>query len=146
VKWILAHCARSYSAWAIEQAVARIRDLPNVWYDVSSVCESDAVDALCTGVGPDRVMYGSDNLPVGVLRGKYVTFGYAWAFLSEQNQSLDLSHCNPRMTFTCYEQLRAMRRAALRLGLTQEQIEDLFCNTALRLVQSVRDGTTPADG
>ncbi len=146
VKWILAHCARSYSAWAIERAAEHVRGLPNVWYDVSSVCESDAIDALCTGVGADRVMYGSDNLPVGVMRGKYITFGYAWAFLSEQNHGLELSHCNPRMTFTCYEQLRAMRRASLRLGLTQAQTEDLFCNTALRLVQSVRDGATQATG
>ena len=38
----------------------------------------------------------------------------------------------------CYEQLRAMRRACRRLGLTRDEIEDLFCNTALHLVESVR--------
>jgi glutamate-1-semialdehyde 2,1-aminomutase len=83
-------------------------------------------------------MYGSDDIPVGVLRGKYIAFGRAWAFLSESNHSLDLSHCDPRMTFTRYEQLRAMRRAVLRLGLDRGQIEDLFCNTATRLVDSAR--------
>jgi glutamate-1-semialdehyde 2,1-aminomutase len=140
VKWILAHCARSYSAWAIERAAPRLRGLSNVWYDTSSVCESDAVEALLSGVGPERVMYGSDDVPVGVLRGKYIAFGRAWAFLSESNHALDLSHCDPRMTFVRYEQLRAMRRAVLRLGLGREQIEDLFCNTAQRLVDSVRSG------
>ena len=40
------------------------------------------------------------------------------------------------MTFVRYEQLRAMRLAALRLGLTPAQIEDLFYNTAAGLVQS----------
>ncbi len=138
VRWILAHCARSYSAWAIERAAARLRGLPNVWYDTSSVCESDAIEALMSGVGPDRVMYGSDDLPVGVLRGKYITFGYAWAFLSETNHSLNLSHCDPRMTFVRYEQLRAMRHAALRLGLTPAQIGDLFHNTAARLIEEAR--------
>lgn len=136
-QWILAHCARSYSAWVIERAAKSLRGLPNVWYDTSSVCESDAIEALMAGVGPERVMYGSDN-PVGVGRGKYIAFGYAWAFLSEKNHSLNLSHCNPQMTFVLYEQLRAMRRAAVRLKLTCAQIEDLFCNTAARLVQSVR--------
>jgi undecaprenyl-diphosphatase len=29
----------------------------------------------------------------------------------QENHSFDLSHCDPRMTFTRYEQLRAMRRA-----------------------------------
>jgi len=138
VKWILAHCARSYLAWPIERVAAELRELPNVWYDTSSVCESDAMEALLATVGVDRVMYGSDDLPVGVLRGKYIAFGYAWAYLSPDNHSLDLSHCNGQMTFTRYEQLRAMRRACRRLDLSRPQIEDLFLNTATQLVDSAR--------
>jgi hypothetical protein len=137
-KWILAHCARSYSSWPIERAAPHLRGLPNLWYDTSSVCESDAIEALCLAVGPEKVMYGSDDLPVGVVRGKYIAFGYAWGYIDETNQSMDLSHCDPRMTFVRYEQLRAMRRAARRLGLSGRQIEDLFCNTAMGLVESAR--------
>jgi predicted TIM-barrel fold metal-dependent hydrolase len=74
-KWILAHCARSYSPWVIQRAAKAIRDLPNVWYDTSSICDSDVIEALMNCVGPERVMYGSDDLPVGVARGKYITFG-----------------------------------------------------------------------
>jgi glutamate-1-semialdehyde 2,1-aminomutase len=136
-RWILAHCARSYSSWAIEKAARQLRGLPNVWYDTSSVCESDALDALYTGVGADRVMYGSDDIPVGVLRGKYIAFGYAWAYLSETNHVLSLSHCEPRMTFTRYEQLRAMRRAAKRLGMTRQQNRALFHDTAVGLLRGV---------
>lgn len=138
-QWILAHCARSYSAWAIEKAARHLRGLPNVWYDTSSVCESDAFEALYSGVGVERVMYGSDDIPVGVLRGKYIAFGFAWAYLSEANHSLNLSHCEPQMTFTRYEQLRAMRRAARRLGLTHQQNGALFRDTAVRLIESVRN-------
>lgn len=134
VRWILAHCARSYSAWAIEAGARRLRGLPNIWYDVSSVCESDAIDALLTGIGADRVMYGSDDLPVGVLRGKYVAFGRAWAYLSETNHTMSLAHCDGRMTFTRYEQLRAMRRAAMRLGMSHSQREAMFHGTARDLV------------
>jgi predicted TIM-barrel fold metal-dependent hydrolase len=141
-KWVLAHCARSYSAWAIERAAKQLRGLANVWCDTSSVCESDAFDALYTGVGADRVMYGSDDLPVGVLRGKYVAFGYAWSFLSETNHSLSLSHCDGRMTFTRYEQLRAMHRASARLGMTREQTQALFHDTAAALVNGVRGRLT----
>lgn len=137
VRWVLAHCARSYSAWAIEKAASALRGLPNVWYDVSSVCESDAMDALYTGIGADRVMYGSDDIPVGVLRGKYIAFGRAWAYLSESNHSMSLSHCDGRMTYTRYEQLRAMRRAAQRLGMTRQQREALFHDTALTLTATV---------
>lgn len=137
-RWVLAHCARSYSAWAIEAAAKHLRGLPNVWYDTSSVCESDAMEALYSGVGDDRVMYGSDDIPIGVLRGKYIAFGRAWCYLSEKNHLFNLSACDGRMTFTRYEQLRAMRRAALRLGLTRKQNEAMFYDTAANLVASVR--------
>jgi predicted TIM-barrel fold metal-dependent hydrolase len=137
-RWILAHCGRSYSAWAIERAAAHVRDLPNVWYDTSSVCESDAFDALFSTVGPDRVMYGSDDMPVGVLRGKYIAFGHAWTYLSEQNHSFSLAHCDSSMTFTRYEQLRAMLRGARRMGLTPLQIQALFFDTAFHLVDEAR--------
>jgi predicted TIM-barrel fold metal-dependent hydrolase len=138
VRWILAHCARSYSSWAIERAAPSLRRIPNLWYDTSSVCETDAFDALYSTVGIDRVMYGSDDIPVGVMRGKYVAFGFAWAYLSPTNQSLNLLHCDGRMTFTRYEQLRAMRRAARRLGITSAQNQALFFDTAAGLVRSVR--------
>ncbi|MEA3339948.1 MAG: amidohydrolase family protein, partial [Chloroflexota bacterium] len=138
VKWILAHCARSYSYWALERAAARLREIPNLWYETSSVCESDAIEALFEIVGPDRVMYGSDDLPVGAGRGKYISFGQGWGYLSPTNHSVNLDHCDERMTFVRYEQLRAMRRAAKRVGLGREQIEDLFRNTARSLVRSVR--------
>ena len=136
VKWILAHCARSYSPWAIEKAAALIRDLPNVWYDTSTVCDSDAMDALYTGVGVDRVMYGSDDM-IGPMRGKYVTFGRAWAYLSPDNHGMGLTHCDPRMTYVRYEQLRAMKRGARQIGLTTEQRQALFYGTARALVDSV---------
>ena len=138
VRWILAHCARSYSHWPIERAAATLRRLHNAWYDTSSVCESDAIEALMNTVGPDRVMYGSDDVPVGVLRGKYVAFGYAWAYLSESNHSLGLAHCDGRMTFTRYEQLRATARAARRLGLSREQLAAHFYDTAAALTGGVR--------
>lgn len=136
-KWILAHCARSYSPWAIEKAAASIRGLPNVWYDTSTVCDSDAFDALYTGVGVDRVMYGSDDM-IGPMRGKYITFGRAWAYLSPTNHAMSLAHCDPRMTFVRYEQLRAMKRGARQIGLTTAQREALFYGTARALVDSVK--------
>jgi glutamate-1-semialdehyde 2,1-aminomutase len=136
-KWILAHCARSYSAWAIEKAAAQLRGLPNVWYDTSTVCDSDALDALYTGLGVDRVMYGSDDM-IGPMRGKYITFGRAWAYLSAENHHMALGHCDDRMTFIRYEQLRAMKRGARQIGMTALQRRALFHDTARNLIDSVR--------
>lgn len=142
-KWVLAHCARSYSAWAIEKAAARLRGLPNIWYDTSTVCESDALDALYQGVGVDRVMYGSDDM-IGPMRGKYITFGRAWSGLSPDNHSLTLGHCDPRMTYIRYEQLRAMKRGARQLTLTTAQRSALFHDTARNLVDRVKSDVRAA--
>ena len=89
-------------------------------------------------VGVERVMYGSDDIPVGVLRGKYVSFGRGWAFLSPDNHRLNLTHCDPRMTFTRYEQLRAMRQAVRRMELDEAAVGQLFCGTAENLVALAR--------
>lgn len=137
-RWILAHCARAYSSWPIERAGNRLRDMPNTWFDTSSVCESDAIEALIRTVGIERVMYGSDDVPVGVLRGKYIAFGYGWAYLSEQNHNLNLTHCDGRMTFTRFEQLRAMKRASRATGLTDKQVEALFHDNAVSLINGHR--------
>jgi glutamate-1-semialdehyde 2,1-aminomutase len=42
------------------------------------------------------------------------------------------------MTFIRYEQLRAMKRGARQIGLSQKQREALFYNTAKNLVKIVR--------
>ena len=133
IRWILAHCARSYYPAPIRKAAPVLRDLPKAWYDVSSVCDSDAIAALVDVVGVDRVMYGSDDLPVGAIRGKYVTFGRGWAFLGESNHSLNLAHCDGRMTFVRYEQLRAMVRA---LGTDKADLCRVFHDNAARLIPS----------
>ena len=139
VKWILAHCARSYYDRPLLKAADRLKKMPSLWYDISSVCDSDAMDVLLSIAGPDRVMYGSDDLPVGVARGKYITFGQAWAYLSEENHSLNLSHCLPDMTFTRYESLRAFRRACRRQGYGPGEIDKVFRANAAALI-AARNG------
>lgn len=138
VKWILAHCARSYYDGPLVRAADRLRELPQLWYDTSSVCDADAMDVLLSIAGPDRVMYGSDDLPVGITRGKYITFGYAWTELNESNHSFSLSHCNSDMTFVRYESLRSLRRACRRHDYGDAEIEKLFYRNAADLLRSVR--------
>jgi glutamate-1-semialdehyde 2,1-aminomutase len=48
------------------------------------------------------------------------------------------------MTFTRYEQLRAMRRAAMRMKMTRQQIEALFHDTATSLINAARKGSPSA--
>lgn len=141
VTWILAHCARSFAPWPIEAAWPQLAELPNVYVDTSAVCESDVFAILFRRFDRSRVLYGSDNAPAGIERGKYVTFGRAWAFLGDRTKGgLDLSHCDPRATFVCYESLRAMRRGADAVGLTRAEVEGIFWGNAVGLIERVRAG------
>ncbi len=67
-----------------------------------------------------------------------VSFGMAWSNINANNHSLKLDHCDSRMTFIRYEQLRAMKRGARQIGLSQKQREALFYNTAKNLVKIVK--------
>ena len=137
VKWQLAHCARCFIPSFLEESIDQLTELENMWFDTSAVCESDVFDVLFSRGPRERILFGTDNLPAGVDRGKYVAFGYAWQVLREDNQTFDLSHCNPNPTWVAYEELRALRRIAQRFGFTQGEIEDLFYNNASRLLASI---------
>ena len=134
VRWNLAHMARCLVPWPLEKAMDRLKELPNIWLDFSSVTISDVFALALKNLPTDRIMYGSD-LPIGVQRGQYVGFGYAWALLDEKRiPVLELAHCDGRPTFISYETLRAVRRAILAQGLGQQEIENIFCNNALKLL------------
>ena len=134
-KWILAHGARSFAPFPIEKAGPKFRGIPNVWYEVSAVCVMESFDALFSNVDIDRILYGADSGDVGFARGKSIVYGYKWGDLTPKTDRL-----GGEMTFYVYEQLRAMRRASVRFGLTKAQVEDMFFNTGHRLVESVAEG------
>jgi len=120
----------------MEEAAPRLRRLHNIWIEGSSVCDSAAFDATFSNIPSRCVMYGTDDFPVGVTRGKYVAWGYAWTQMDRHNQTFPVGRCDGRMTFVRYEMLRAMRRAAKNQRLSKQQVEDVFYNNAERLVNS----------
>jgi len=139
VRWILAHCARSFKVVRpLEKAIERIKDLPNLWYDISSVTDADVYSLIFSQVHLDRVLYGGD-IPSDLVRGQMVGFGFAWALLTEEMiRHMNIVHCDSRSTFVLYETLRAARRAMLREGFGRGQIEDFFYNNAVSLLNLPR--------
>ena len=134
VRWIMAHAARASVVWPLQRAIDRIKDLPNLWYDVSSVTDSTVYSLLFRKVPLDRIMFGSD-IPSDLARGKLIGFGFAWALMTEDVIArLDTNHCDSRPTFVLYETLRSARWAMLGEGFSREQIEDFFFNNAVKLL------------
>ena len=135
-QWILAHCARSFNSFMMEEAVHFLCDLPNIWYDTSAVNDLYSHYLLMKHEDRKRVMFGSDNVVAGCARGKYITYGRAWLFYP--GDQTGTPHCDSRATLVIYEQLRQERQVAEMLQLTPAEIEDHFAGNAQRFLAMMR--------
>ena len=129
VRWILAHCARAFNACTLEKNIFKLRDLPNIYYDLSAVCDVYSIWLLFKHEDVKRIMFGTDNVISGGMRGNYITWGRGWQYFP----GVDAAHCRPDATLVCYENLRAIRRAADMAELTSHQIGDIFYHNAMKL-------------
>ena len=144
VQWILAHCARAFNAFMMEEAIHFLKDLPNIWYDTAAVNDLYSHFLLIKHEDRKRVMFGSDNVVAGCARGKYVTYGRAWEF---SPGSPDLPHCDPTPTLVIYEQLRQERQVADMLALSRREVEDHFAGNARRFIEKMRrEGKVVSEG
>lgn len=133
IRWILAHCARSFTYWPIRQAIDRLRQMPNIWYDVSAVTDVRPLITLFTREDHRRILYGSDGLDATYFRGQYTALGRAWQALDIQRFPLQFPHCDGRPILAIYEQLLSMKHAAEIAGWSREQIADIFWRNAASL-------------
>ncbi len=133
IRWILAHCARSFTYWPIRQAIARLRDLPNIWYDTSAVTDVRPLITLFSQEDTRRILYGSDGVDSTYFPGQYVALGRAWQALDTSRIELKFPHCDGRPVLAIYEQLLSMKHAAELAELTDEQMNDIFWRNASEL-------------
>lgn len=134
VRWDLAHMARSSIAWPLERSIERIKDVPNFWYDFSSVTYSDVLTLGFRHLPLDRIMFGSD-FPCDLVRGTMLSFGLGWEQITEDDIArLKPRHCDPRPTYTVYETLRAACRAIRFEGFGRREINDIFHDNAMKFV------------
>ena len=129
VRWILAHCARSFNPFTLEKSIFELRDIPNIWYDTSAVCSAHSQYLLLKYENIDRILFGTDNIAAGGDHGKYVTWGKGWCFMAPSEQP----HCRSEATLVVYEQLRAQKEAADMAGITGDQVKDIFYRNAAKL-------------
>ncbi len=140
LKVIFAHVGRAYYLRCIEGMLDGIAACPNAYVDTSPICDPDILAYVWTHFPRERVLFASDA-PVGWVPGKAVEVNHQYAYLTGENVRLgsaiyDAEHA---VTFTLfyYEQLRAARKAAERLGLSCREIEAYFYENAAALVKAV---------
>ena len=149
LKVILAHVGRAYcpedvgNAWDVLSATRR------TCFDISANTNSDVFRQLLDAVGPQRVLFGSD-LPITRMRmrriceqGNYVNIVPRGLYGDVSGDAHMREADGPdaeRLSFFLYEELDAFRRAAEAVGLTRNDVEDMFCRNAERLIREASAG------
>ncbi len=134
---VLAHAARGFNASHTTDAIDTVRDLDNVYFDTSAVCEPAAFEAILKATGVTRLMYGSD-FPVSDLCGRAVSVGDGFVWLYQHNVDWE-PWKHGKLWPIGIESLLALQQACRTMGLRDGDIERIFRDNACQLL-----GLTPA--
>ena len=126
IKWQLAHCARSFTYWHIQEAIDRLRDMPNIYYDTSAVTDVRPYITLLTKEDTKRIFWGTDGITAAFFHGHYAALGRAWQHFDADECELKFPHCDGRPILSVYEQLLALKFAAEVAQLSRDEVEGIF--------------------
>jgi len=138
---ILAHLGRSYCTWSIRDSIHTLKDIPNLYWDVSFVQNAMVYEILFENVDSRRVLFGTD-LPVADVRGHRVCVNNQWVDVTRDRYSwaaFRREGLQMEATFMAYEIIRALREGAERAGIDEEQLRAVFFANGMRLVEDVRN-------
>jgi predicted TIM-barrel fold metal-dependent hydrolase len=135
-KVIIAHVGRAYIPSDVGDAFEVLKNTKNLYFDFSANTSAYAMAKMFEAVGTDRVMFGTD-MPFTKMRmfrieknGTYVNVVPRGIYGDVSNDSHMEESDDPNITTFVYEELLAVREAAIQLGLTREDIEKIFCKNA----------------
>ena len=146
---IIAHVGRAYCDEDVGDAFEMLAGTRRMVFDFAANTNAAVFERLLRAVGPRRVLFGSD-MPILRMRMRRICEGGRYVNLVPRGLYGDVSG-DPnmrevdgaeagRLTFFMYEELLAFRRAAEAVGLSQEDLEDVFYGNAERMVEAARRG------
>ncbi len=145
VKLIVAHIGRAYSKQDIGNAFDILGKTKNMYFDfTANVCD-DAIRACIEAVGPKRLIFGSD-LPIAIMRmyrvtdeeGVYYNVVPRGLYGNVEGEPHMRETDETDVTLMIYEQIRALKRVAVDLKLSDRDVEDIMYSNAKRLLDSMR--------
>ncbi len=147
IKLIIAHVGRAYCPEDVGDAFDVLAETENVVFDISANTCAENFEALLRAVGPGRVLFGSD-MPILRMRMRRICEGGVYVNLVPKGLYGDVSD-DPHMrevsgpeaeamTFFMYEELDAFHRAAEAVGLSEDDLRDVFHDNASRIIESAR--------
>ena len=139
---IFAHIGRAYYLNNIIGLLDGIAACPNAFIDTAMVNHEGVLEYAFRHFPRERILFGSDA-PIACLLGKSVEINNQYAYLMGEDFEIGTSIYDARhaVAFTSfyYEQLRGIRLAARRAGLSSAEVEDILFNNASRLLTGVAE-------
>lgn len=141
LKLVVAHVGRAYSRQDLGDAFDLLGKTENMLFDFTANLCDDAIRACIEAVGTKRLMFGSD-LPITVMRMYRITDETGFYYnVVPRGLYGDVSG-DPHMkesdektiTLMIYEQLRAFRRVAREMKLSDADVEDIMYLNSKRLL------------
>lgn len=144
LKLVVAHIGRAYSKEDIGDAFDILGKTQHMMFDFTANLCDDAIRACIEAVGCNRLIFGSD-LYVAIMRMYRITEGGVYYNVVPRGYYGNLEG-EPHMresdesniTLMMYEQIRAFKRVALQLKLTDNDVEKVFYTNAKKLMEAVK--------
>ncbi len=130
---LLAHAGRGFHAPNTVAGIGSLRGLGNVWFDTAAVCEAEPLAAVLNEFGPRRLLFGTD-FPISQQRGRAVTLGTGFVWVTTDQVAWNDRAFIGQPVVVGLESVRALLQAADQIGLCEPDLQDIFCDNALRLL------------
>lgn len=144
LKLIVAHIGRAYAKEDIGNAFEILKDTKNMYFDFTANMCDDAIKACIEAVGPKRLIFGTD-MPIAIMRmyrivenGVYYNVVPRGLYGDVTNEAHMRETDETNVTIMMYEQLRALKRVATELKLTDHDVEDIMYGNAKRILDMTR--------
>jgi uncharacterized protein len=134
---VLAHCGRCYCPDEMQKAIPSITKLENVYLDTSMVMDPTVLEIILDTIDSRRLLFATD-LPVANMRGRRVYVMDHWVDVVLDGypaSSYRVAANNIRATFMAYEIILAIKRAAERVGLSEQQLRAIYFDNGMSLLR-----------
>ncbi len=139
-KIIVAHVGRAYTDFDIGNAFETLKHSKNLFFDISANTLDAAMFECLKAVGAKRILFGSD-MPITKMRMYRITENKTYVNVVPRGAYGDVSgdknmkeSDEAAITFFIYEEILALRRAAMKAGLSQREVSDIFYGNAQRIL------------
>lgn len=141
VKLIVAHIGRAYSKEDIGNSFDLLKQTKNMYFDFTANLCDDAIKACIEAMGCNRLLFGAD-LPIAAMRmyrivenGIYYNVVPSGLYGNVANEPHMRESNEESITLMIYEQLRAFKRCAVELKLSDHEIETILYGNANKILE-----------